>query len=376
MSGKKHWFISTGEFSGDLIAAEFIRTLRNQNSDLSFSGITGPALEKEGVLSVANISELSMMGLTEVLGKLPYIIEIKQRILDYIDRHEIKVAVLVDFAGFHLKLAEELKLRGVYVIQYVAPKFWAWGEGRVKGFSKKVDLLLTTFPFEEKFFRERGVHCHYLSCPYIRRTAGIATKKSDFGLSENTKLVALLPGSRSQEVDRILPSMLDIANLMRRQHPNLKFIVPIAPSLSEKEKEKFFKSQDPSVEFVEKNSLELMSAADFALVASGTATLECALLGTPLIVLYKMNALTHYIARKKVTGVKWASLVNILSERELVTEYIQNYSFEDVAEEALSFLLDSKKSSALKAEFLNLRRSLEISNEENLSIYLEKALDI
>lgn len=369
-----HWLISVGELSGDLLGAQLVRSLKEVSPELQFSGITGPALVEEGVQTIASLNELNVMGITEVMKKLACICMLKQWLLECVDRHQIKVAILVDFAGFHLKLAEELRMRGVYVIQYVAPKLWAWGEHRMGTLKKNINLLLATFPFEEEYFKKHGLNCHYVGCPIVQRTDAVKTTKQELGFSSDQAVFAFLPGSRAQEVQRLLEPMLSIAQKVKELLPHAEFVIPIASSLrDEKHRQYFLSHQQKSVHFVERNSLDIMSGADAALVASGTATLECALVMTPLAVIYSMNALSYAFAKRKVQ-VAWASLVNILSSKLLVEEFIQDFDHLDVAKSLVSLIEDSEKSQKMLAEFTRLRGDLSGSGALNTAHYIHKAL--
>jgi len=367
-----HWLISVGELSGDLLGADLVRALKKEYPLIKFSGITGPALASEGVCSIANIDELNVMGVAEVLKKLASISILKNSILEYVDRYQIRVAILVDSAGFHLKLAEELKMRGVFVIQYVAPKLWAWGEGRMPQLRENVDLLLATFPFEESFFKKNGINCHYVGCPIVNRTDAVQKHQN----TSDRPLFALLPGSRFQEVNRLLRPMLSIAKQLKQILPHAEFVVPIAGSLQDEKHRKWFAShKEEGVRFVEQNSLEVMASADAALVASGTATLECALVKTPLAVIYSMNPLSYYIAKKNVR-VKWASLVNILRSKLVVQEFIQDFDHLTVAKELASLVTDTSKRSSMLAEFDQLHKDLKSPAASNAVAYIHSALEM
>ncbi len=358
MSADAHWFISVGELSGDLLGANLVRELKSQDSTLRLSGIVGPSLVAEGVHAVAQIDELNVMGAIEVLSKLASIKMLKNRILNYIDRHQIRVAILVDFADFHMRLAEELKMREIKVIQYVAPKLWAWREHRIEKLRQNTDLLLATFPFEKKFFEDRGLRCEYVGCPIAQRTESIKTSKMDLGFAAETPLIALLPGSRIQELKRILPPMLAIADVLHQKIPSTRFIVPIAASLQNDSSASWFASLEKEyLRFSKQPSLEIMHAADIALVASGTATLECALLNTPLAVIYAMSPLSFYIAKRNVK-VSWASLVNILRKKSVVREFLQTFTTDEVAEELYSLYESSTKKDEMLEDFRRLREDL------------------
>jgi lipid-A-disaccharide synthase len=369
-----HWLISVGELSGDLLGAELVRELKQRSPQLQLSGIVGPYLSAEGVHALAHIDELNMMGIAELLQKISNVSIVKRKLLEFVDRNSIKVAILVDFAGFHLRLAEELKMRGVFVVQYMAPKLWAWGENRISSLKSNVDLLLAGFPFEENYFRSRGVNCHYIRCPMLKRTESVQRDKNMFGLSSTQTVFALLPGSRTQEFIRLLRPMLDIAKRIRETLKEAEFLIPVAASLQDEKVQKLINhSKESYIHFIQGKSLEIMASADAALLASGTATLECALVNTPLAVVYAMNPLTFYLAKKKVK-IPWVSLVNILREKSVLEEYLQNIDVNVVANELISLVENSGKREAMLKEFLFLRDDLEQATQLTAVDHIYQAL--
>lgn len=357
MSVTDHFFISVGETSGDLIAAGLVQQLKEAMPTLRFSGVVGPALLTQGVHPVATMEELSVMGVVEVASNLARIKMLKSTILSYIDTNSISAAILVDSAGFHMPLASELKMRGIKTIQYVAPKLWAWGEHRVSRLKQDFDLVLATFPFEERYFQERGVRCYYVGCPIAERTERIQVTKRALGFSSDTYLIAALPGSRVQELQRLLARLKEIAKRVKTQIPESQVVVPIVPGLRKKLGGWLSRFEDDDFLFSDNMSLEVMAAADAAIVASGTATLECALLQTPLVVVYAMSPISYWIAKNKVK-IPWISLVNILLDRPVVREFIQNFTTEDVSQELVSLLTDKTRTDTMRQIFSNLRKTL------------------
>ncbi|MBI2602785.1 MAG: lipid-A-disaccharide synthase [Deltaproteobacteria bacterium] len=357
MSFTDHLFISVGESSGDLMAAYLVQQLKELDPHLHFSGIVGPALLTLGVHPVAEMDELSVMGVVEVLRNLARIKMLKSKVLSYIDTHPISAAILVDSAGFHFQLAEELKMRGIKTIQYVAPKLWAWGEHRIARLKRDFDLVLSTFPFEENYFQQRGVPCYYVGCPIADRTARIQLTKEALGYAHDKHLVAALPGSRVQEVQRLLPRLKSIAQRIKDQVPDTQFVVPIQPNIRKRLKTLLENMEEENFQFTDNMSLELMAVADAAIVASGTATLECALLETPLVVVYAMSPFSYWLAKRKVK-IPWVSLVNILQEKAVVREFIQHFSDESVAHELVTLLLSDSERQSMRLEFQQLKKKL------------------
>jgi lipid-A-disaccharide synthase len=381
LSSKKidSYFISAGEHSGDLLGADLVLALREKMPKLTAFGVTGSAMQNAGVEEIASIDELSVMGVVEVARKLPQLKMLETRLLHWIDQWDPKFAVLIDNPGFHLRLAEQLKMRGVRVFQYVAPKIWAWGESRAPQIRDAFDMVLGILPFEEAFFRERGIPYTYVGSPLKDRIDKVMIRRESLGLPMNRPVVACLPGSRPSEIRLNLPTLQAVRKLIARDLPDALFVVPVSQNLSIEDMTSAlaFGGVQPvatplpaggelavesweceGLRFVAGMSLELMAAADAAIVASGTATLECALLGTPLVVVYKMNEFTYQIAKRAVK-VAHVSLVNLMAGRGLVREFIQDFAPAEVAAEVLSLLRDQAKRKAIRDSFDDIRERLK-----------------
>ncbi|MEZ4741237.1 MAG: lipid-A-disaccharide synthase [Bdellovibrionota bacterium] len=375
MSKRPSCFISVGEHSGDLLAAELVLHLKKNIPELDIFGVTGNSLREAGVTSVGSIDELSVMGIVEVLKKLPALLAFEQRLLHEIDRRNVEVAILVDFPGFHFRLAEELHLRGIKVVQYVAPKLWAWGIGRAKKLKEYFDLVLGVLPFETEFFSSLGVNYKYIGSPHLDRIQQLNNSHVQFSFTDSDQVIACLPGSRLDEVNRMMPVIYKVATLLKDEDPRLNFVVPISSNLSINQVINCMRRvgivhdlieltnngnglwRYGNVYFVKGLSLELMSIAKMAVIASGTATLECALLGTPMVVLYAMDDMSYKIARKKVT-ISDYSLVNIVAQKKIVTEFIQHFTVFDVVKEVSRLMHNEDEYLAMKNEFFLLTKKL------------------
>lgn len=368
-------FISAGEPSGDLLAAELIEALKIAMPHAEFFGIAGQRMRAAGVEALFGIEELSVMGFVEVLKHLPYIRRLEFSLLEAIERREPDFAILVDYPGFHLRLGDALKLRGIFVFQYVAPQLWAWGEKRVKKLRASTDEVLGIMPFEEKFFRDRGVNFTYVGTPQVDRSKGASGDRKRFGISEGP-LVGFFPGSRKSEIRRLLPRMVEIRNAIAASHPNARYALSAAPSLplhlfaellGQDLPEATIKDEGLKVfqlghtTLVQGQSIHLMKACDSALVTSGTATLECALTGTPMAVAYVMQPLTFALA-KRFVKLPHISLVNLVADSAVVREFIQDFASADAAEELWKLAQDggfrSEKRSALLALHERLKGDL------------------
>ena len=365
----KSYLISAGEFSGDLLAADLVHALRSVLPDYSPVGIVGETMLRAGVRPLANISELSVMGIWEVAKRISDIRMLEQRILAWVDRERPKFAVLVDFPGFHFRLAEQLRLRGVPVYQYVAPKVWAWGQSRVQQLRENFAAVYGVLPFEEEFFLQNGVRYTYVGSPHFDRVAKLAVQPEHLGLPTDKKIIAFLPGSRRSELERILPIMEEIRREIQKVDSDVICVIPLAPGLAwdvvsdilgEGQVIKHSKTvwQYAGFWWLQGASIELMKTARAAVVASGTATLECALAGTPMVVVYAMNELTYAIAKRAVT-LKWISLVNLLMNQQVVSEYVQKIDPSAVAAEILELSKNSIARQQMMGHFEALTSRLE-----------------
>lgn len=366
-------FISAGEHSGDLLGASLVAAFRKLDPSIFFFGLTGKNMRRRGVYSIADMNDLNVMGIVEILKRLPNILKIEKKIIAEIERQNPDFIILIDYPGFHFRLAEQLKLRGFKVYQYVAPKVWAWGEKRIPRLRRDFQEVLGIFPFETEFFANHQVPYKYIGSPLKDRINTIDANKEDFHIPSHKKVITCLPGSRMNEVNRIMPVILELKSSLEKKGKDFHFTIPVAENLSFEEISKLICTLDNNQEqpkhisedcwqqsgitLYRGKSLELMAIADFAIVTSGTATLECALLNTPMVVVYSMNALTYKMAQTKVK-IPWVSLVNILAQKEVVKEFIQEFTTEEVVNEVMTLLNDNKKIEAMKSEFRSLSDSL------------------
>jgi len=359
MRYKEQYFIAAGEHSGDILAADLVHAINEFLPGHHGFGITGKNLELAGVEQVLSIDELSVMGFAEVAARLGSLRMAEMKVLQTIDRLNPKFTILVDNPGFNMRLAEQIHLRGIPVIQYIAPKLWASRIGRMQKLQRDFDMVLGILPFEEDFFIGHGVHYKYVGSPHLDRSKKIIINQQSLGIPANKTIIAFLPGSRKDELMRLMPTMIAVKNRIQQKLPDSIFIMPLATVLNYEDVRKSLKPCYPVVpkitdsdiaegiqvdglHVVRGMSLEIMSCADVALVASGTATLECALQQTPMIVVYKMSSFTYEIA-KKIVKLPYVSLVNLIAGKLVVKEYIQNFSNDEIASEMISLLEDEGK---------------------------------
>ncbi len=305
--------IVAGEVSGDAHAAALVRALRRRRPDLRVWAVGGEALRAAGAEVIFPAEELSTLGVWEAAGRLPAVLRARARVLERLDEPP-DLFVPVDFGGLNLRLARAARRRGVPVAYYIPPKVWAWGPWRVRSLRASVDEALVILPFEEAFLRDRGVSARYVGSPVLDHLAPRA-------FPPGADTVGLLPGSRPGEVARIWPLLREVASTLARTRP-LRFLVPRAPGISPEALDPAASSLSLQVEVLEGRSQEVMERSRVCVVASGTATLECALVGTPLVAVYRVHPLT-YAAGRLMVRVPFVSLPNLVAGRGVVPEFVQ-----------------------------------------------------
>jgi lipid-A-disaccharide synthase len=317
--------VVAGEASGDAHAADLVRALKAHRSDLRFFGMGGPKLAAEGVELLFGMEEISVMGIAEVLPKLPRILKVMGALAAAAATRRPVAAILVDVPDFNLRLAPRLKRLGVRVISYVSPMVWAWRSGRTKQIARRYDELLCILPFEERFLRERGVNATYVGNPVVDQVPGTATAE-DFRrglrLDPARPVLGLLPGSRRSEVGRLLPTMVQVARAVVALHPQTQVVVPVAPLLPVALLEAAFVGSGVTPRFVQGQAPAVVGASTVSVVASGTATLEAALMGRPLVAIYKVSWLTYWVGRLLVR-LPFFTLPNLLANKRVIPELLQ-----------------------------------------------------
>ncbi len=319
--------IVAGEASGDLHGSNLIKAAAENQPQLSFFGVGGDKMAAAGCRILFPSNELSVMGLTEVIGRLPKIYQRFQQLKRVIRSHEPPdLLILIDFPDFNLRLAKTAKAAGIKVLYYISPKVWAWRSGRAKIIAERVDRLALIFPFEPEIYEPFGVRAEYVGNPLLDEFADNQPEgllRQRLGLKEDAQVVGIFPGSRHSELDHILESLIETAVLLRQEKPGLKFIVPVAPSLPQDLLERQFSVAGLPVHIVTENIYEVAAACDAVLTVSGTVTLQLALTGTPMAILYKVAPLSYAIG-KRLIKIKYAGLTNIVAGRGIVREFIQN----------------------------------------------------
>jgi lipid-A-disaccharide synthase len=348
--------IVAGEASGDLHASEVIRELKKLDPTLQTFGIGGDLLAGEGMRVLHHAREMGIVGLFNVIRHLAMFRRVLNDMTDTIAREKPDAVMLVDYPDFNLRLAKRCKAMGLRVIYYISPQVWAWRRGRVKQIARVVDRMLVIFPFEEDFYRQHQVPVTYVGHPLIdeMRRSPAASRHP---LAEGEGLsVALLPGSRRHEVRALLPPMLDAVSILKNEREIDAFIVQ-APTISSSELLASMQETHAFVRIVPHDHGEALASADIAMSSSGTATLECAISGVPVIVMYRLSKLTHLVARRLVK-LRHFSLVNIVAGKNVVPELLQeDVNGERIAREVRR-LLEPVERERVRRELAEVRRKL------------------
>ncbi|MFP2961316.1 lipid-A-disaccharide synthase [Myxococcus sp. 1LA] len=336
MTNPPRILVVAGEASGDTHAAELVAALRARRPDLTFFGMGGARLAAQGVEQLFDAREVSVMGITEVLPRIPRILQILKGLAQAAADRRPDVAILVDIPDFNLRLAKKLKALGIPVAYYVSPMIWAWRRGRVRTIKRLVDRMLCILPFEEDFYREAGVSARYVGSPVVEQVPAADTAtafRERLGLAKEAPTLALLPGSRMSEIRRLLPDMVEAAKRLSAERPGLQVVVPVAPTIDRVEITSRFEGSGVTPILVEGRAPEVVGASDAAVVASGTAVLEAGLMQRPLVVVYRVSLITYWVGRLMLK-VAFVSLINLLAGRRVVPELLQEeMTPERIAEE-------------------------------------------
>jgi len=357
----KSILIIAGEPSGDLHASNLVKDLKKLKPDLKFFGLGGKLCREAGVEIDFDISKLSIIGLVDVWKNIFTIGKVFKDILKKTDSANVDLAILIDYPGFNLRLAKELKKREIPVIYYISPQVWAWGEDRIDIIKRCVAKILVFFKFEEDLYKRNGVNSEFVGNPLLETVTSSLSKdelSKKYNLPKDGTIIALLPGSRTMEVKTLLKIMAGAANIMGKELQNVKFIVAKYKNLPIALYEEAIKYSGVDIKIIDADAYNILSVSDLAIVASGTATLETAIMGTPFVIVYKVG-LINYIAYKIVAKIKTLGLVNVIAGRIVVPEFLQYKATpEKIARGALEILRDESKKSAMLTELSRVKSSL------------------
>ena len=355
---KQRVMMIAGEASGDLHGAGVVRELKRLNPAVEIFGIGGDKMKKEGMTLTYHVREMSFMGFVEVLKHLPLIWSVEKSLEQLLVLKRPDVVVLIDYPGFNLRFARIAKKHGIKVVYYISPQVWAWKKGRVKKMNGIIDRMLVVFPFEVPIYEKEGIPVQFVGHPLVEEMLDVMTKEQftkRFELDPERRFIAVIPGSRKQEIENLFSVMVRSAAELAGKEKDV--VVAVAPNLP---MELYRQHLPPNVnvKFIQHATHEVMKYAEFAFVTSGTATLETACVGTPMVVVYRTSALTYLIARF-VVKIKNISLVNIVAGKDIVPEMVQgDATVENLIREARAVLGSPEKIVSVKSALDEIRQKL------------------
>ncbi|MCF6440439.1 lipid-A-disaccharide synthase [Pseudoalteromonas luteoviolacea] len=372
--------IVAGELSGDILGAGLIKALKQRFPNAQFVGIAGPKMQAQGCKSLFDMEELAVMGLVEVLGRLPRLLKIRKQLVNYFIQNPPDVFIGVDAPDFNLRVEKPLKAAGIKTIQYVSPSVWAWRPKRIHTIAEATNLVLSLLPFEKAFYDKYDVPCtfvgHTLADEIPLESDTLAARK-EIGLKESDTVLALLPGSRGSEVGLLSETYLQTAKQLVDKMPDLKIVVPLVNEKRKKQFTQILNKVAPDLRpiILDGQSSLAMTASDAVLLASGTATLEAMLYKKPMVVGYRLKTLSYKIFSTFFTfNIKHFSLPNLLADAPLVAEFLQEDCNPDALTDALLPLLRGDNS-ALIERFYEIHKGIRLNASEQAAIAVAEVID-
>lgn len=348
--------ISAGEASGDLYAARLVEALKARHPEAEFFGCAGPRMQAAGVKAIVDARSLSVVGIVEVVAHLPRIWQELKKLIGAAVKEGPDVAILTDSPDFHLRVAKRLHQAHIPVIYLIAPQAWGWREGRVRTMRKNISRLLCIFPFEQEFFEARGVSTTYIGHPLasiVKPSLSREDFDAKFGFVFSTRLLALLPGSRPGEVARHIPVLLEAVRLIRAKH-ELTLVIALPPGFGFEFSPFREAVKVAGINVIEGFTWDVLARSELALAASGTVTIEAAILGVPMVTFYRVNPLSWKLGRWLVRA-PFLTMVNLIAERRVVPELIQDAMTPGaIADEACRLLEDPQRLAAMRADLANV----------------------
>jgi lipid-A-disaccharide synthase len=339
----KKIMIMSGEASGDLHGANLAREIWKQDPGMVIYGVGSKQMQGAGVRMLADAKEISVVGITEVLTHLGVIYRVYSALKRFLKNERPDLLVLIDFPDFNIMLGKAAQRLGIPVLYYISPQVWVWRKGRIKTIARLVKAMIVVFPFEVPLYEKAGVDVRFVGHPLTDVVRSDLTKeqaKSAFGLEVSRRTIALLPGSRRSELTHLLPDMLAAAKILSTRFQDLQFILPVAPTLDQGFVRTFVEQSGVPVRVVEGRVYDALRASDAAIVASGTATLETGLMAIPMVIVYRISAITYAILSRLVhAGLQHVGLVNIIADERLVPELIQKESTPQLMADAVARML-------------------------------------
>lgn len=371
--------IVVGEVSGDTLGVKLMRSFREQGIDAEFKGIGGPQMIAEGFNSYYPMETLSVMGIVEVLKDLKKLFAVRDGLINQWTQHPVDIFIGIDAPDFNLRLSKSIKEKNLPIktVQYVSPSVWAWRQGRVHGIKQSIDLVLCLFPFEKVFYEQYEVPAAFVGHPLAKQLPlenPIQIAKQELGVDENQKHIALLPGSRKGEVERLLPMLLGAANILHTKYPDIQFLIPAINDARKQQIEQGVEQLAPQlkakIHILENTDSEskigrmVMNASDIIALASGTATLEAMLMHRPMVTFYKLHWLTYLIA-KFLVKIPYYSLPNIIAGKKVIEELIQADATPENLAAEIEKLMNVETAQIQVMQHLTMHKQLISGNTED-----------
>ncbi|OOW41650.1 lipid-A-disaccharide synthase [Acinetobacter baumannii] len=371
--------IVVGEVSGDTLGVKLMRSFREQGIDAEFEGIGGPQVIAEGFNSYYPMETLSVMGIVEVLKDLKKLFAVRDGLINQWTQHPVDIFIGIDAPDFNLRLSKSIKEKNLPIktVQYVSPSVWAWRQGRVHGIKQSIDLVLCLFPFEKVFYEQYEVPAAFVGHPLAKQLPlenPIQIAKQELGVDENQKHIALLPGSRKGEVERLLPMLLGAANILHTKYPDIQFLIPAINDARKQQIEQGVEQLAPQlkakIHILENTDSEskigrmVMNASDIIALASGTATLEAMLMHRPMVTFYKLHWLTYLIA-KFLVKIPYYSLPNIIAGKKVIEELIQADATPENLAAEIEKLMNVETAQIQVMQHLTMHKQLISGNTED-----------
>lgn len=338
--------ISAGEASGDLHGANLAKAIKSICPEAELFGMGGAKMASAGVEILQGIDELGVIGLFAGLGLVRKLFKIRTCMLEEIKTREADVLIVIDYPEYNTRFAKKAYEMGIPVVFFICPSAWAWRKGRAKDVAKISNRVASIFPFEAEVYKEAGANVTYVGHPLVdivKPALSLEEARIHFQIDPLKKQILLMPGSRKQEIETLLPPMLDAAEILVGKDPNLEFFLPIASTISKKEIEAMTKEKKAPIQIIEGNAYDLISVCQVGMIGSGTATLEAALLNVPSVIIYKVAPMTYWLG-KKLIKLNHFGLPNIVAQKEILPELIQKeVTGEKIAERISNWLYDKKE---------------------------------
>lgn len=373
---KKIFFLA-GEQSGDMHGALVIKRLKEIDPTIEISGVGGVQMQAAGMNCIYSCDELAVIGFLEVIKNIGRLLSIEKGIKGWLKHEKPDMVILIDYPGFNKRIAKIAKSLGIHVLYYITPQVWAWNSGRVKGFTEIIDEAVVVFPFEVDIWSKAGCKTNYFGHPLISVCKPTATRDEllkELNITGNP-IISLMPGSRKQEIGYILPELVETAKIIKKEMPEAYFLLPAANAITDELIKETVDLSSLPIKIVRNRTYDVVGASDLCIVASGTATLETAIIGTPLMIVYQANWLTRQLS-KYIIESENIGMPNVIAGKRIVPEFIRETFYAPyMASEAIEILTNENRRKQIKSDLMSVKAQLgEPGADERVAEYVFKQL--